>query len=81
MLHRLLDGSGYSFWEKQNLIIIGRDPEGNKAPSSHLFAGIIEDKETGTRLEGVAVYDPGKNMQVPLPMKTAISAYGAPAIP
>ncbi len=55
ILQYLLEGSGYIFEEKHNVIVIGPQSGKNIA---YQFNGIIEDKETGIKLEGVAVFDP-----------------------
>lgn len=59
ILTYLFRGTGYIFEEKHNIIIIG---PGNgiisRSNQSYHFNGVIEDKETGHKLEGVAVYDP-----------------------
>ncbi len=54
VLYYLLAGSGYTYLEKQGTIAIvpGQMPV---RTHQNLFAGIIEDKETGIRLEGVSV--------------------------
>ncbi|WP_118952551.1 TonB-dependent receptor [Taibaiella helva] len=54
VLYYLLEGSGYTFSEKQGGIAIvpGRLPA---RPRQHLFTGVIEDKETGALLEGVSI--------------------------
>jgi hypothetical protein len=54
ILNYLLEGSGYIFEEKHSVIVIG--PRSGK--NAYQFNGVIEDKETGIKLEGVAVYDP-----------------------
>lgn len=59
ILHYLLDGTGYIFAEKHNVVIIGPGPNVKVKPApTYQFNGVIEDKETGAKLEGVAVYDP-----------------------
>lgn len=57
VLHFLLDGTGYFFEEKHDVIIIGPSDKRTRE-----VKGVIEDKITGKRMEGVAVYDL-KNIQ------------------
>ena len=56
ILNSLLKGTGYRFEEKHNIIIIGPGPA-NVPPLQRQIKGVIEDKETGERLPGVAVYN------------------------
>ncbi len=59
VLSYLLEGTGYIFKEKHHGIIIGPAKGAIKQiPPVYEFNGVIEDKETGIKLEGVAVYDP-----------------------
>lgn len=55
ILHYLLKGSDYVFKEQHNTIIIG--PGTGSAVDMPELQGVIEDKNTGRRLEGVVVYD------------------------
>lgn len=56
ILKYILEGSGYFFEEKDNVIVIGPADANLK-----MIRGIIEDKGSGQRLTGVAVYDAKDN--------------------
>lgn len=59
ILRYLLQGTHYHFEEKHSVIVVGPVNTGpEKDPGNRLFKGVIEDKETGERLQGVTVYDP-----------------------
>lgn len=57
MLQYLFKGTGYQFEERHGVIIIAPGEAGLKAGAlERLIRGVIEDKETGERLPGVAIY-------------------------
>ncbi len=59
VLRYLLKGTGFHFEEKHKVILIGpAEREEHNPGADRLFKGVIEDKETGERLQGVTVFDP-----------------------
>ncbi|PSK93253.1 TonB-dependent receptor [Taibaiella chishuiensis] len=59
VLRYLLKGTGFHFEEKHKVILIGPAEREERNPGAdRLFKGVIEDKETGERLQGVTILDP-----------------------
>ncbi|WP_162903444.1 TonB-dependent receptor [Taibaiella koreensis] len=61
VLEQLLQGSGYIFEERHHVILIG--PAAGRQPGKrplYQFNGVIEDKQTGEVLKGVAISLPGE---------------------
>lgn len=58
ILRYLFKGTGYQFEERYDVIVISPDKDAVRAGGrERLLKGVIEDKVTGERLPGVAIYD------------------------
>jgi len=61
ILRELLQYSDYIFQESHEVVVIGPKKTSAGHSRSYLLKAVIEDKKSGERLKGVAVYDPRNN--------------------